>query len=246
MGFSPPSGDYAIENSASNQVNIQSVMKLVYMWMGFGLLTTTVVAFLIANNQTLLEFTLNPVFRIVAFIGTFGLVIALSLGMTRNWMTPNLAMLLFFVYSAVMGVLLSVVAVMATTPETAPAVTSAFLSTVVLFGTMSIFGFTTNMDLTKWGTYAFMGLIGLILVMVLNIFLQSSGLAFLISIIGVIIFTVLTAYDTQKIKEMSESYEIQSDGNLAVKMSILGALTLYLDFINLFLFLLQIFMGGRD
>jgi FtsH-binding integral membrane protein len=102
------------------------------------------------------------------------------------------------------------------------------------------------MDLMKYSTYFMIGLIGLVVAMVINIFLQSSALEMLISIIGVIIFTALTAYDTQKIKRMAESYEVQSDSGLAIKVSVYGALELYLDFINLFLFLLRLFGGSRD
>jgi len=122
----------------------------------------------------------------------------------------------------------------------------AFGTAAGLFGAMSLVGLTTKMDLTKMGTYLFMALIGLVIAMVINIFIGSSTLGFIISIGGVIIFTGLTAYDTQKIKEMSYQIEADGDGNAAMKFSIIGALTLYLDFINLFIFLLQIFAFSRD
>ena len=109
---------------------------------------------------------------------------------------------------------------------------------------MTFIGFTTKMDLTKMGTYLMMGLFGIIIASLVNIFLQSDGLSFIISIAGVIIFTGLTAWDTQKIKEMSMNPEVQADGNLAFKLSVMGAVTLYLDILNLFLFLLSLF--GRE
>jgi hypothetical protein len=247
MTYSVPPGDYAIsgERPASG-VNIQAVMKLVYIWMGLGLLTTTVVAWLFGTNESLRQFATNPAVAIFSVIGTFGLVLVMSLGFNAKWMTPNRAMIFFFVYAALMGVMLSSVAYIATIPGLTSAVVSALMTTIVLFGVMTVFGFTTKMDLTKWGTYLMIGLIGLVIAMIVNIFLNSGALSMLISVVGVILFTALTAYDTQKIKEMTESYQVQADGNLALKFSILGALTLYLDFVNLFLFLLQLFLGNRE
>lgn len=249
MSYSVPPNDYAISGSrTASGVSIQAVMKLVYVWMGLGLLTTTVIAWLFGTNETLFQFAMNPVVRIGSIIGTFVLVFALSLGFNAKWMTPNRAMILFFVYAGLMGVFLSSVAFIATVPGLTSAVINALMTTFVLFGVMSVFGYTTKMDLTSWRTYLMIGLIGIFIAMVINgIFLRSTGLEMLISVGGVILFTALTAYDTQKIKDMTESYELQSDGNLALKFSILGALTLYLDFVNLFLFLLRLFLGGsRD
>lgn len=249
MSYSVPPDDYAISGSrVASSVSIQAVMKLVYVWMGLGLLTTTVIAWLFGTNETLFQFAMNPAVRLGSFIGTFGIVIALSLGFNAKWMTPNRAMILFFVYAAWMGVFLSSVAFIATIPGLTSAVINALMTTFVLFGVMSVFGYTTSMDLTSWRTYLLIGLIGLFVAMLINVvLLRSSGLDMLISVVGVILFTALTAYDTQKIKDMTQSYEVQADGNLALKFSILGALTLYLDFVNLFLFLLRLFLGGsRD
>lgn len=249
MSYSVPPGDYAISGSrAATGVNIQSVMKLVYVWMGLGLLTTTALAWLFGTNESLFQFAMNPAVRAISIIGTFVLAMVLQLGFNAKWMTANRAMILFFVYAALMGVFLSVVAFITTVPGLASAVVSALVTTVILFGVMSVFGFTTTMDLTKWRTYLLIGLIGLVIAILVNgIFLRSPGLDMAISVFGVILFTALTAYDTQKIKDLTESYEIQADGNLALKFSILGALWLYLDFVNLFLFLLRLFLGGsRD
>lgn len=247
MTYSVPPGDYAIPHSQPvSRVNIQAVLKLVYLWMGLGLLTTTIVAWFFGTNEALMPIAANPAVAFGSIIGTLVLVVALSVGFSRKWLTPNLAMLFFFLYAALMGVVLSSVAYLATIPGLSSAVVSALATTIVLFGVMTVFGFTTNMDLTKWGTYLMIGLIGLIIAMIVNMFLRSDGMSLLISVIGVFIFTGLTAYDTQKIKQLTESYELQSDGNLALKFSIFGALTLYLDFVNLFLFLLRLFLASRD
>ncbi len=245
MSFSMPPENTLSQSSALPSINMQSVMKMVYLWMGMGLGLTALVAAFIAGNTALQEIVYQPGFMIGSMIGTFGLVFALSFGMTRKWLTPTMAMGGFLLYAGLMGVMLSSVAYAAmTSPEAAADVTAALISTVILFGTMTVFGYTTKMDLTKWGTYLFMGLIALILVSIVNVFIGSSAFAFAISIFGVLLFTALTAYDTQRIKTMAESYEVQADGSLAVKVSIMGALMLYLDFINLFLFLLSIF--SRD
>jgi uncharacterized protein len=226
-------------------VNLNSVMKMVYVWMGLGLLTTAVVAWFTATNPALASLRGSGAVMIVSIIVMFGSVIALTAGMRARWMTPGLAAALFFVFAGIEGFVLSLILefFIANQPG---ALYAAFGTAAALFGSMTLVGFLTNMDLSKMGTYLFMGLIGLIVAMVINWFIGSSTLAFMISIVGVLIFTALTAYDTQKIKQMSESPELQGDGNLVLKFSIMGALTLYLDFINLFLFLLHIFGGGRD
>jgi uncharacterized protein len=243
MNSQNPYGDYALPYKPAASINIQAVMKLVYVWMGLGLLTTTVVAWLTTTNPILADLRGNTGVFLLAIFVEFALVIALSFGITRKWMTPNLAGAMFFVYAAVSGFTISIILLV----YDVGAITNALATTVLLFGVMSVFGYTTSMDLTKWGTYLLMGLIGLILAMIVNIFLGSSTLEIIISVIGVFIFTALTAYDTQKIREFTQSYEIQNDGNLALKFSIYGALMLYLDFVNLFLFLLRIFGGGsRD
>lgn len=238
------------------KVEINAIMKMVYLWMGLGLLTTALVAWFTASNDALLELSIKPGANIVSIIVIFGTVIALSAGMSKSWMTPNVAGMLFFAFAAVEGFFLSIVmfAFLAPTlpdgtinPSYNPgALYAAFGTASALFGAMTIVGFTTKADLSSWGTYLFMGLIGLIIAMVVNWFLASSTLGYLISVAGVVLFTALTAYDTQKIHRISQVPQMQDDGSLAVKFSIVGALILYLDLLNLFLFLLQIFAGGRD
>lgn len=226
-------------------VDFNQIMRLVYTWMGLGLLATAGMAWFAATTPALEGLRASPVGMIGSLVIFFGTVIALSVGMTRKWLTPGLAAGLFLVFALSMGFSLSLTLEWFLAND-APALFSAFGTAAGLFGVMSVYGFTTRSDLSKWGTYLFMGLIGLVIAMLINLFLGSGVLDFIISIVGVIIFTALTAYDTQKIKEMSMSQELQSDGNMALKFSILGAVTLYLDFINLFLFLLSLFGGGRD
>jgi uncharacterized protein len=242
MNSQNPYGDYALPFKPTPNVNIQAVMKLVYVWMGLGLLTTTLVAWFSTTNPILADLRGNTGVFVAAIIVELGLVIALSFGLSRRWMTPNLAGGLFFLYAAVNGFTISIILLV----YDIGAITNALTTTVLLFGVMSVFGYTTNMDLTKWGTYLLMGLVGLIVAMIVNVFLGSSTLEIIISVVGVLIFTALTAYDTQKIKEFTQTYEIQGNANLALKFSIYGALTLYLDFVNLFLFLLRIFGGGSS
>jgi FtsH-binding integral membrane protein len=167
------------------------------------------------------------------------MVVGLSWGLRR--ISPNLAMILFFVYAALNGFTLSLLVMVYADSS----LVTAFASAAALFGVMSVVGYTTQADLTQYRTYFMMGLIGLIVAMIVNIFLQSRGLEMLLSLFGVVLFTALTAYDTQKIKQIAADPNIQADGSLVIKLSIMGALALYLDFINLFIFLLRLFGRRR-
>lgn len=223
-------------------INMQSVMRNVFIWMTLALGLTAVVGWVVSSTEALWPIVYNPITMIVSFIAILAMAIIIPVGMKRRWLSPTMAVVLFFVFAGVMGMTLSSIFLV----YTSTSIVSALVTTMALFGTMVVFGLTTKMDLMKYSTYFMIGLIGLVVAMVINIFLQSSALEMLISIIGVIIFTALTAYDTQKIKRMAESYEVQSDSGLAIKVSVYGALELYLDFINLFLFLLRLFGGNRD
>jgi FtsH-binding integral membrane protein len=173
--------------------------------------------------------------RWVFMLAGLGLVLFLSFGIRR--MKASTATASFLAYSVVNGIWLAPILLV----YTGQSVATTFFVSAATFLATSLFGYTTKRDLTGMGHFLFMGLIGLVIAMVVNMFLASSALGFAISVIGVLLFTGLTAYDTQKIKEMyyeGDGYEV------ARKKSILGALTLYLDFINLFLFLLQ-FLGNR-
>ena len=145
----------------------------------------------------------------------------------------------FWVYAALVGVSLASIFLV----YSQQSITQVFFITAATFGAMSLYGYTTKRDLTGMGSFLFMGLIGIIIASVVNIFLASSALGFAISVIGVLIFTGLTAYDTQKIKEM---YSVNDDGTVAGRKAIMGALSLYLDFINLFLMLLRLFGQSRN
>jgi len=222
---------------------MNSILRLVYLWMGLGLLTTSLTAVVVANTPALFELAYAPGMGIITMVLLIGISIALGIGVTRNWLKPGMAIALFFVYAIVMGFALSIIVVFA---EFNPsAVYSAAGTAAALFGAMTFVGFTTKMDLSRFGFFLMAALFGLIVATLINIFLKSDTFDFIISVAGVLIFTALTAYDTQKIKMMANNPAIQADGSLAVKVSIIGALELYLDLINLFLFLLRIF-ASRD
>jgi len=232
-------GERAID-SPLLRVEVRPLFRLVYMWMGFGLLVTAFVAVMVASSSTLTNTLFNnPILLLGAFIGEIGLVIAISAGIRR--FSANTAGILFFVYAALNGLIMSLIFLV----YTEGSIAAAFLTTAGLFGVMSIAGYTTDIDLTKYRSYFMMALIGLVIALVVNMFLRSSGFDLLISMVGVVLFTALTAYDTQKIKRVASDPAIQADNNLTLKMAILGALTLYLDFINLFLFLLRLMGGNR-
>ena len=172
---------------------------------------------------------------IVLFLGTLGLVFLISWRI--NSLNPSTAFTLFMVYAALLGLMLSSIFL----AYTHGSITRVFFISAASFGALSLYGYTTQRDLSAIGSFLIMGLIGLIIAMVVNLFLKSSGLDFVISAAGVLIFAGLTAWDTQKIKEM---YDPMEDGTIVGRKAVMGALTLYLDFINLFLFMLR-FLGDR-
>ncbi len=219
------------------RVEVRSLLRSVYLWMTLGLLITAVVAFAIADYAPhLLQ---NVILVWGLFIAQLILVIVLAAAIWR--LSFGAAALIFILYACLTGITLSGIVLYYDLGTLA----QAFLSATALFAVMSIVGFTTKADLSKLGTYLIIGLFGIIIAMIINFFLRSSAFDFIISIIGVIIFTGLTAYDTQKIVRLASDPRIEGEGSqLAGKLSILGALTLYLDFLNLFLFLLRIF--GRS
>ncbi|MEO8612772.1 MAG: Bax inhibitor-1/YccA family protein [Chloroflexota bacterium] len=221
------------------RVEFNALMRQVYLWMATGLLVTAAVAVGTATMPSLQRLALNPAVLIIAIIAELALVLILSFALKR--LSPGVAIAMFFVYAALNGFTLSIIFL----AYELPAIGAAFLTTAGLFGAMTVVGFTTKTDLSKYSTYFLMALIGLIIAGVINIFLQSSAFDFIISIAGVLIFTALTAYDTQRIKVMASDPTIQADGSLSMKLSIMGALRLYLDFINLFLFLLRLFGRRR-
>jgi FtsH-binding integral membrane protein len=214
-------------------------MNQVYLWMTAGLALTAFIAWRVAASPAAVEFIYaNSMVVVGLFIAQIALVFALSSAIHR--FSAATATGLFLLYAALTGVSLSGIFV----AFTGGSIANAFLVTAGTFGAMTLYGTVTKRDLTGVGGFLFMGLIGLVIAMLVNLFLQSSMLDFIISGIGVLIFTGLTAYDTQKLRAFGASAPL--DDTVAVRRgAILGALTLYLDFINLFLMLLR-FFGNRE
>lgn len=222
--------------SIETRLDLSSIMRQVYIWMMLGMLTTAVVAWVTASTS-LVNLAANPVVLLIAVVLQFGVVLGISAGFKR--ISAGTATVLFFVYAALNGFTLSII-LLAFHINT---VFLAFVSTAALFAVMTVIGFTTSLDLSKLGTYLIMAVIGLIIAIVINLFLRNGVVDMIISIVGVLIFTGLTAYDTQTINRMASQMEMDSDSG--IKFSIFGALKLYLDFMNMFLFLLQLFGGRR-
>ncbi|MDR1856264.1 MAG: Bax inhibitor-1/YccA family protein [Desulfovibrio sp.] len=224
----------------TGEVSIASLfMRQVYQWMAAGLALTTVVAFAVASSPAIQQALLgNTISIILLIVAQFGLVIWLSAGVHR--MSSATATGAFLLYSALTGATLSSIFVV----YPIASIANAFLVTAGTFLAMSIYGTVTKRDLTGMGNFLFMGLIGIIIASLVNLFLQSSMMDFIISCVGVLIFTGLTAYDTQKIYQFGADAPM-GDALAIRRGAILGALTLYLDFINLFLMMLRLF-GNRD
>ena len=217
-------------------VGLRDYMLRIYNYMASGLALTGIVAYVFAQSGLYIAIARTPLIWLV-MLAPLGLVMWLSYGINR--MQASTAQALFWVYAALMGVSLASVFLV----FTGESVARVFFITAGTFGAMSLYGYTTQRDLSQWGSFLFMGLIGIIIASLVNIFLASSALQFAISVIGVIVFVGLTAYDTQQIKEM---YFENDDAQTAGKKAIMGALRLYLDFINLFMMLLQLFGSRRD
>jgi len=227
---------------------LRAYMIRVYNYMAAGVALTGVVAWLTYNAAVITNAAgqitgLTPfgsaIFggpvTLILFLGTLGIVFFISFRISS--LQPSTALMLFMGYAALLGLMLSSVFL----AYTQTSITRTFFISAASFGALSLYGYTTQRDLSPIGAFLVMGLFGLILAMVVNVFLGSQGLAFAISVIGVLIFAGLTAWDTQRIKEM---YNVNDDGTMVGRKAVMGALTLYLDFINLFLFLLR-FMGDR-
>ncbi|WP_206930701.1 Bax inhibitor-1/YccA family protein [Roseococcus thiosulfatophilus] len=226
-------------------------MLRVYNWMASGLLLTAIVAYLIASTPAVAELfyttvrtprglaTAPTILGWIAMFSPLAFVLVLSFGINR--MSKTTAQALFWVFAAVMGASMSNIFVI----YTASSIASTFFATSAMFAAMSLIGYTTKRDLTKLGSFMMMGLIGIIIAMVVNIFIGSPAIAFVVSILGVIIFCGLTMWDTQRIKNDYIEHAYAEGSEMAGKRSVMDALGLYLNFINLFQFLLQ-FMGMRN
>jgi uncharacterized protein len=215
---------------------LRAHMQRVYGYMAGGLALTGIVAYAAAASGFYQSIAGTGLIWIV-MLAPLGFVLALSFGIER--MSAATAMALFWIYAAVMGLSLGGIFLV----YTGTSIARVFFITAATYGAMSLYGYTTRTDLSGFGSFLLMGLIGIVIASIVNIFVESNALQFAISIIGVIIFVGLTAYDTQRIKEMY----LESDAaEIADKKAILGALALYLDFINLFMLLLQLFGQRRQ
>lgn len=217
-----------------------SFFSRTYAWMASALLVTAITAYYLANYQLgfVLSFATDSTVLILLFIAQIGLVIYLSARIHK--MSVGTAIGVFYFYALTLGITLSTIFLV----YTMASITSTFVITAGMFGAMALIGVTTKIDLTKFGSVMLMALIGIILASLVNFFLQSSTLYWIVTYAGVVIFAGLTAYDNQRLMRMSKEIgDAESDS--ITKIAIMGALALYLDFINLFLFLLRIF-GSRD
>jgi FtsH-binding integral membrane protein len=211
----------------------QAFLTQAFVWMFAGLLVTAGVAYVVQTSPTLLDFAQGSFFLL--FIAQLAIVVVITAAIQR--ISATLALGLFFVYAASLGITIGLIVAAYTTGS----VVTAFLSASAMFGAAAIYGHVTKRSLAKLGGILFMGLIGLLVAMVLNIFIGSSQVTFAISIVGVVLFTALTAYDVQRI----QSGAIAAYTGSMEKAAVIGALQLYLDFINLFLFMLRL-LGGRN
>ena len=215
---------------------LRSYMLRVYNYMGSGLALTGIVAYVVAHTS-LYQALFGSGIGFIVMLAPLGIVF--FMGSKINTMKPSTAQTLFWVFSILMGASLSYVFLRYTDTS----IMRVFFITAATFGAMSLYGYTTKRSLARWGSFLFMGLIGILIAMVVNIFMQSSVMHFVISVVGVLVFTGLTAYDTQRIRQ---SY-VESDGkSVMTKKAIMGAMSLYLNFINLFMMLLMLFGGNRE
>jgi FtsH-binding integral membrane protein len=230
-------------------------MLSVYNYMAIGLAITGVAAWFIYTQSV----TTDPALAVAKYhnlmltelgrtlfvsplkwlvmLGPLAFVMVLSFGINR--LSASTAQILFWVYAATVGISLATIFMI----YTSTSITRVFFITAASFGALSLWGYTTKRDISGWGSFLFMGLIGIIIASLVNIWLASSMMQFVISAIGVLVFAGLTAYDTQQIKEM---YAEMDDSDTMGKKAVMGALRLYLDFINLFIMLLQLFGGRRE
>lgn len=220
-------------STAETDMRVRTFVRSVYAWMFGGLLLTAFAAVWVVSSPAMQRLVFGTPLRWVLLIAEFGLVVVLSAALTR--LSAAAAASMFLVFSLINGLTLSVI-FFAYTQAT---IFQAFVSAAGMFGAMSIYGMVTKRDLTSWGSFFFMGLIGIVIASIVNIFVHSSALGFMISILGVFVFIGLTAWDTQKLKAYATV-----TGPMQENLAIIGALALYLDFINLFLMLLRLFGGG--
>lgn len=253
MAFNPQFGAYQQRASAATtavyDAGLRAYMLRVYNWMASGLLVTGIIAYAIANTSLINAF--YPMVQtpfgyahhatglaMIAMLAPLGFVLVLSLGV--NKLSTTAVQSLFWVFCAAMGASLTSIFLI----YTSESIVRVFFITAATFAAMSLYGYTTKSDLSRFGSFLIMGLFGVIIASLVNMFMHSTGLQFAISIIGVLVFTGLTAYDTQRIKASYLQFAYADGPDGAAKRSVYDALSLYLNFINLFMLLLQL-VGDR-
>ena len=219
---------------------LRAYMLRVYNYMAVGLAVTGVVAYataaLATTNEGFAQLVYGSPLKWVIIFAPLAMVFYLSARINR--MSLSAAQISFWVFAALMGLSISSIFLV----YAQASIAQVFFITAASFGALSLWGYTTSRDISGWGSFLFMGLIGIIIASLVNLFIASSALQFAVSIIGVLVFAGLTAYDTQQIKEM---YSVNDDGTVSGRKAVMGALRLYLDFINLFMLLLQLFGNRR-
>jgi FtsH-binding integral membrane protein len=221
---------------ADYDAGLRSYMLSVYNYMASGVLLTGIVALLFASSSFIVPVLSSPL-RWLVMLAPLAFVMVMSFGINR--ISEGTLKTLFWLYAGVMGLSMASIFLV----FTGTSIAQTFFATAAAFAGLSLYGYTTKRDLSGLGTFLIMGVVGILVAMVINIFLQSSAMAFAISAIGVLLFAGLTAYDTQRIKSM---YSYVSGTDFAGKAVVMGALQLYLDFVNMFMFLLQLFGARRS
>lgn len=218
---------------------LRAHMNAVYGLMSIAMLITGGVAFIVGNNEQMLAAIFGTPLKWVVMFAP--LVVVFAFGAMVNRMSATAAQMVFWAFAALMGLSISFIFAV----YTGVSIAQTFLVTAIAFAGLSLYGYTTKKDLSGWGTFLMMGVIGLIVAMIVNLFLQSPAIMFAVSALGVLIFAGLTAYDTQSIKNEYIAHAAHGDAEWMQKSAIMGALRLYLDVLNMFMFLLQ-FLGNRE
>ncbi len=228
-------------SQAGSLVRVNAFIRSVYNWMAIGLALTAVTAFYVATTPALLQIIFgNQMILFGMIIGELAMVFYLSARIQK--MNAATATALFVFYSILNGATLASIFII----YTASSIATTFVTCALTFGACSIYGMVTKRDLTSMGGFLMMGLMGIIIASLINMFFRSPGISMVISYVGVLLFVGLTAYDTQKLKQMALNQPADASGAMVRKGAIMGALSLYLDFINLFIMLLHIFGVSRD
>ncbi|MBF0258320.1 MAG: Bax inhibitor-1/YccA family protein [Desulfamplus sp.] len=232
---------YSSFDNAASLVRVNSFIRSVYNWMAIGLALTAFTSYYVASSPALLQLIFgNQLIFFGLIIVELGMVFYLSARVQK--ISASAATGLFVIYSVLNGATLAFIFLV----YASSSIASTFLACALTFAACSVYGMVTKRDLTSMGGFMMMGLIGIIIASLLNVFFKSPGMSMIISYVGVLVFVGLTAYDTQKLKMMALTQPADVNGEMVRKGAIMGALTLYLDFINLFLMMLRIFGGSKD